>query len=243
MNRTASNGYDTLLSLLAHTGDPLPLVLALDELDPDDPLTKEVAAYILYNAKHALVAAHTVSQMKLPADEQTKQAQNARLTRAGASKQERALLLGPLKKATPISPAAALTELTEVLTTAHKHNLQVTIAPLYRNFIARKIPGPPLVHISKSRRAADSPTHPSYTDRTFTLTVLPKDRRTLETLHEDILPHTSPTYDINYYRQYFQHDNQVETYISLPEAPDTDNQALIERLLKARTPNITITKS
>jgi len=44
MNRTAS--HETLSSLLLHTDDPLPLVLALDDMDPDDPTTGVIGRLI-----------------------------------------------------------------------------------------------------------------------------------------------------------------------------------------------------
>jgi len=131
MNRTASDGHETLRSLLLHTGDPLPLVLALDDMDPDDPLTKKLAADIVRLTHNAAV--HLLST----------EVQRERLTINQKKYWQRNSKPAP----TLTTPADAIRQVQEAIQHAAATGKPLVLSEYDRYQIAGSLPGPPIIFI------------------------------------------------------------------------------------------------
>jgi len=131
MNRTDSDGHETLRSLLLHTGDPLPLVLALDGMDPDDPLTQHLAGQLVAATHKALQALYTEARRRGPLPP----ALDRDWTRVSAH------------ISTPTTPADSLPIIQQDLANATKAGGHLTLRPYDRYHLAAILPGPPVVFI------------------------------------------------------------------------------------------------
>jgi len=141
MNRTASDGHATIRALLDHTEDPLPIVLALDELDPDDPTTKSVASEIIN-----MVASSLRQRCPRNSSGITPIDRRGRPFKAGLTDQEKNLINNGLMLG-QITPATALQYFNTLQSAATKLQLPLTLPPFERHIISAHLTGTPSIHI------------------------------------------------------------------------------------------------
>jgi len=201
MIRTASDGHETLRALLTHTADPLPLVLALDDMDPDDPLTQRIAADLAHGTEGVVIKHYikeTDRNLTPHAPNTTQEA--ATLKRYGISIQETKNLFHSVyqKRPTdPTTPATALARIQLALDMASKFGIHPSI-PKTANQIAILLDDTDAYHLHvhdyQGARYIDT-----------TLRTHNKNRPVLESLTAQL----EPTYSSRVQRQYDQTSKEL----------------------------------
>jgi len=237
MNRTASDGHETLRSLLLHTGDPLPLVLALDDMDPDDPTTQRTAGRLVSYLRACLRDAHTRQVYTLfpneyqPGFDRTRETD--RLTKLNLTPPQRQLLLSPIRTPNTLSPADALATTHQTLEVARKLGTPLTLSPYYRHQLAKDLQGPPTFFIG--------PPHydPAIQQQNCTISTQAADRPIMEAVLNTIQRETGIR------QPELPPANTNDLHVHLRLSFDTDAQVLpaVESWIKAQAPTAHIFKS
>jgi len=193
MNRTASDGHETLRSLLLHTGDPLPLVLALDELDPDDPTTQKLAAEITENTAHYLREAYHRIHTRTNEDHDNLP---QRLNQQGISSTTQNYILRHHGRPPQITPATAINDVSHLLNDANRlpTPIKVTLPLSTRLHLALLLTGPPTVIVDTYSNAhfRHNPNPTSLQE--ITLTAPSSVQRQLQRVHKDALQNPNLTW-------------------------------------------------
>jgi len=230
-----TEGHATLRALLDHTGDPLPLVLALDDMDPDHHRTQIIAAQIVSQATNALFRLF----FRDPDDTHGLRADpdpwSKRITAAHLTPTEAALFQGSSPVPRRLTPTEAVRRITTITSAARKLDLNIELDQIDRHMLATLTEGPPTALLTYHHEGEPLYYHDIdlYTSKRYE-PILQRISRELSSLPYEVLPSDTKPYIFR------NHSFQSQLSWEVREQDTPEVLSRLTELLKQNIPNITI---